>query len=152
MTTSSLGPLNLTFDQIISGGSTRFTRVEIPEIVVNDQPGIVYFRQLSARDVMDFADLSGDSDEAKKARADMQYTMLAKALVDADGHQIVDTPEKLATLPDMPIKVFTGLMGALTRFLGLVDEVKSPVTATATPEAVNDLSPKPASADELPKG
>lgn len=97
----------LTADEIFAGGDDLLSPLEIPELKKGGKPGIVYLKQLSTGDVLDFAE-SGEQDQKSR-----MLTLIAKAVVNQDGSPMF-SEDQVTRLRDIRVDVFTRLSRAIT--------------------------------------
>ncbi len=124
----------LDFATIVAAGKTKVTTVHIEEL-----GGDVNLKGMSALDVIDFAANRGEGEDDKGKQHEAMLALIAKAVVDADGDPIFDTPKKLEELQSLNFKVYTALAAAVTKNAGLVsDAVEVPKGSTEADEKGKD--------------
>lgn len=102
---------------LFSGGTPRPTPVSIPEIPDADgNPGTVYVRAMSARDVLSLATLeTKTTDEQQSA----MIQIITKSVVNEDGTPMFPTAEDAERLRDLSFKVFNRLTTAVNEVAGV---------------------------------
>lgn len=109
----------LTASDIFSGGENPYTPLEIPEIVKNGQPGVVYLKPLSTKAVIKFSKSQKDDN-----REDEILPLIVQALVNPDGTPIFRTEEDLARLQEMSMPVFNRISRAVMAQIRGKDDTK----------------------------
>lgn len=109
------GKTVLSFQAIIAGGDNPYKELEIPEIQVNGQPGVVYLKHPSAGYILDFAEerSKADKDDPKNNQAMLE--MISMCVVDAQGNAIFASAEEVRKVP---LPVFSRLMTAVNELSG----------------------------------
>lgn len=132
----------LSAEDIFLGGDDPFREVVLPEISKNGRPGVVYMRQLTAREVLRFSEAT-DQDVREK----MQYELIAKSMVTKDGVRII-ADDQAHRLESMPSGAFMRLFNVTMSLMGI--EIGADATlklkgttpeGNASGEAVPDASP-----------
>jgi hypothetical protein len=135
---------DLLFDDLLMGGDDAIQAVTIDGINKNGGPGVVYFRQLSAREVFEFAEMPGETPAEIKERNEKPFNLLARALVDRTGKRLL-TDEQVVDnrVMDMPLPVLTKLTTALMKSLGIVATEDEIAAAAAKAKDGESESAKP---------
>ena len=120
----------------------NIVEIEIPEIEVDGKPGIVHFRQISAKEILDMSDLSGvaGTPDGQKAMQDAQNSIICRSLVDADGKRMFNDDE-IGEVINMPIPVYTRLSNEIRRLIEGVSVVGEPTKGKDSTAAPSGGSP-----------
>ena len=102
---------------IIRGG-TVYEQFEMPELSKNGKPGVVHLRPLSAGDVLEFVEASGEGEGEGGQQQAALIVLMSKAVVTPDGDRIFDG-DNANDLRAIPIKAFNRLAGAVTKMAGI---------------------------------
>lgn len=117
----------LTANALFGDEASTLDMLEVPEL-----GGVVYLRQLSAREMMMMSELRRE-DENDPSTIRAQNVAMAKALVDADGGRIVPEGEE-DRLGDMPMKAYMRIIKAITADITSPDsEVDAETTEAPDP-------------------
>lgn len=107
-------PINgrvLSVSDLLAAGRSALRFVEIPEL-----QGGVYLRQMTAGDVMAFAERAQSKDEGD--RENVVLETIAKSVVNEDGVRLF-ADDDIQKLRDMPISIFNKLSGAINEMTGI---------------------------------
>lgn len=111
----------LSAEDFFRGGDDPYRRVEIPELVKNGEPGIVYVKSLTTGQVFDFAErVNPETNPSANDRSQAMLEMIARAIVTEDGAAIFDTPEKVSRLREVSMAAYKRLSTAVNEMAGIV--------------------------------
>ncbi len=77
----------------------RLSKPKAVRVEIGDAEDFVYFRSLTASELVDMQRSSGSAPLGADAAFDFNLQFLARVLVDAEGNQLVSDPSELRTLP-----------------------------------------------------
>ena len=114
----------LTAEDLFKGGEEPIQRLELPMIVKDGKPGVVFIRKISTEEVLEH-----NAIEDGDAKRDSQLTLFAKAVcVDADGTAMF-TSEHDERLGAIPIGAFNIIMNAIVGDMGAEAQAAGDVDA-----------------------
>lgn len=86
--------------------------VEIPDLLPNGKVGVVYVRDASAQDMLEFM--------ASKDQTEAMIVLIGKLLCDAKGSQLFEGEEGTAQIRQIPMRAFSVIS---TRVMGTLEEM-----------------------------
>lgn len=122
---------DLILDDLLLGGDV--VPIEIPDLLAkNGEPGIAYYRQLSALDVLEFGDMPGDTPEQIRARNLRPFQLLGKCLCDRAGNRrFTDEEAESGAVMKLTFPVLTALTTGMFKAQGLITDEKEIQAAAA---------------------
>lgn len=105
----------LSAEDLFSGGEESVQRLELPMIVKDGQPGVVFVRKISTDEVLEHNDLP----EGSLAKRDSQLVLFAKAVAkDPEGTPMF-TGKDDSRLGQIPIGAFNAVMNLVVGDMGI---------------------------------
>ena len=120
----------LTAEDFFSGGDEPLNRLEIPELRKGGRPGVVFLKQLTAGELMEFKTAPADSQDEANLK------LVAGAVCDASGKQIFSSEADLKKLPMKAVnRIAKAVMDDFTSKSDAVGNESSGATGTDSPTA-----------------
>ena len=103
----------------------ELTRLEIPELSRDGQPGIIFLRTLTAGDVVPL--ITANAEEGKGVASDFQHQLIALAAVNEDGTPLFASADEVRKVR-----------------LSIYNRISSALAGIELPEVLAGKAPKPA--------
>lgn len=102
------------------------TRLEIPELSRNGQPGIIFLRTLTAGDVVPLITATTGDDGKPAVASDFQHSLVALAAVDENGNQLFANADEVRKVR-----------------LSIYNRISSALAGIELPDVLAGKAPKP---------
>lgn len=89
-------------------GNEDWTAVEIPELPVNGQPGVVFMRPPSVGAILRFMKIPEED------RMSGTFDLISEVIIDANGNRMFATPEEVESVQKLDMRVYTRLSRVAT--------------------------------------
>lgn len=120
----------ITAQELFSYGRESYEPLDLPEL-----GGVVYLRELSAREVLEFSAQIGDENLTAIERTAAQNELVARALVNENGARIIPVGSE-DRLGDIPMKLYLKLINAVTE--GMSEITGTDLVAEVGEKALED--------------
>lgn len=120
----------VTAQELFGFGQEDYEELDLPEL-----GGVVYIRQLSAREVLEFANAINDEGITAVEKTTAQNDIVARALVNENGARIIP-PGQEDNLADIPMKLYLKLINAVTA--GMTEITGTDLVAEVGEKALED--------------
>lgn len=132
----------LSASDLLSGGDNRLQRIDIPEIVVNGEPGYVMHLPLTSRMVVDFISVSANkegTDVSPEAQNEAVLRIMADTLCDEEG-VLLYSHDDIVKMKDLRMSVFNRISTAIMAEIGQASDVAKNALGETVVTAPNGAS------------